>query len=422
MAAGSHQEALRQLEAIPEGVPDRAAPARGGRRRVAAADELCRRSRVPGTADRERGRLLTEALRECADHAEARSELARIPPGPRPGGLAAEVDVAVPSVTLSWTPSGEREVRYVVMRATSGRTPTSVEGGRHQQRMGIVNGARWEDRNPVLGIPLRYAVFTERAGTASATPAVTPEAVFVMGEPEVRAAPRDGGADLEWTLPAAAEDVEIRRERIDGAEPGRSPASNGGRRLADRDLRNGVRYRYTLRARYADRTAPGGVRRSAGRSVEVTPHRVPEPPRAGGGNRGGPAGEHDVLPAPGHAALAAAPDGTMHVVRVDGPVGLQPGDQVPEVDLQPVRARLHSALRPCTTPGSGRAGAAGTCPRWSSRGSPTSGMPGRTPRSPRWAICASSTLGRRCSCAGPGLRMRTAWSWRGGAAATRRGC
>ena len=332
MAARRHQHALHLLGESPVALPDRARLLAEAERQVAAADELCRRSREPGTPDRERARLLSEALRGCADHAEARSELARIPPK-APGRLAAEVDVTALSVTLIWAPSDERDVRYVVMRTTSGRAPTSVEGGRHQQSMETVNGTRWEDRSPALGRPLRYAVFTERAGTVSVTPAVTPQAVFVMGEPDVRATPRDGGVDLEWTLPAAAEDVEIRRERINGAEPARSLASNGGRRLPDRDLRNGVRYRYTVRALYGDRTAPGGVRRSAGRSVDVTPHRVP-----------GPHGPVEVTGAPPQEGMTfyrhqvtlrwpPTPSGTMNIVRIDGPVDLRAGDQVQQTDL-----------------------------------------------------------------------------------------
>lgn len=332
MAAGDHMEALRLLGECPVSLPDHAGLLADAQRRVAAADELCRRSRLPGTPDDERAQLLSEALRACADHVDARNELARIPPKP-PGRLDADVDMAAPSVTLTWTPPSERDVRYVVMRSTSGRAPTSVEGGRHEQRMEILSGTRWEDRNPVVGMPLRYAVFTERAGTLSATPAVAPRTVFVMGEPEVRATPRDGSVDLAWALPAAAGDVEIRRERTDGQEPVCPLASNGGLSLRDPDVRNGVRYRYTLRALYADPTVPGGVRGSVGRYVDVTPHKVPELP--------GPVEVAGAAPAENmtfyrHRVTLRWPpadSGTVHVVRIDGAAGLRAGDRVQQTEL-----------------------------------------------------------------------------------------
>jgi hypothetical protein len=200
--------------------------------------------------------------------------------------------------------------------------------------MDTVTGTRWEDRTPLLGVPLRYGVFAERAGTVSTTAAVATRTVFVMGEPKVSATPRDGGADLEWTLPDGADGVEVRRERADGAEPAAPPVVHDGRRLADRDLRNGVRYRYTLRALYRDRTVVGGVRRSAGSAVDVIPHLVPEPP--------GPVEVAGAAPPENmrfyrHLVTLRWPapaEGTMHVVRVDGPVVPQPGDRIPEADLR----------------------------------------------------------------------------------------
>jgi hypothetical protein len=333
MAAGRHQEALRHLEASSDGGPDRAGLLTQARRHVTEADELCRRSRASGTTVADRVQLLREALRVCADHTGTLDELARIPPRP-PARLDVEVDESVPSITLTWTPAAERDVRYIVVRSTSGRAPTTVERGRHQQPMETVGRTRWEDRAPVIGTPLRYAVFTERAGTVSTAPAAAAP-VFVTAEPTVRAEPRDGGVELEWTLPVNAQSVDVSRDRVDGTEPACPLTTNGSVRLLDRGLRNGVRYRYTLRAVYRDPTVPGGVRRSVGRPVDVTPHRVPEPP--------GPVDVRGARPVEGSIALyrhrttlrwPSPAAGTMRVVRPDRPGDLRPGDQIRAVDLR----------------------------------------------------------------------------------------
>jgi hypothetical protein len=121
---------------------------------------------------------------------------------------------------------------------------------------------------------------------------------FSTKEALLTAHPGDQQVELSWFLPENAAGVEIQRDEPDTeAKPIQLlPAEPNGDRLVDRNVRNGVRYRYTLRVMFADPTPgrAGSVLRSTGTVCEVIPTALPEPAarRPEGGQRRAPDARH----------------------------------------------------------------------------------------------------------------------------------
>jgi hypothetical protein len=253
---------------------------------VRESDRLCSEARVPGVPDERRALLYAEALRLCADNTGARDALVRISPPP-PRRLRAEPDLARKVVRLTWDPAPGLDYSSVIFRA-DGPVPPAVPNG--QYRRAAVHGkGEWEDTAPLVGLPMWYAVYTERdvATTLSRHGVVTAQAVLLTAEPQFTVRPGEGRVELSWTLPDNALGLEISRHVIgpDNAaileEPVSLPLPGlGARSLIDRDVRNGTKYRYVARARFGYQSQGGQFveRQSQGTAREVTPTARPELP------------------------------------------------------------------------------------------------------------------------------------------------
>lgn len=248
---------------------------------VREADELCAAARNQGLPPDRRADLYLRAMELCSDHGEARRELRTIAPTP-PRGLQVVTDEKRQRIRLTWEPAPDRGCSSVVVRTEGPVPPASATGP--DLRWTVRAGGRWEDEIPLIGLPMSYAVFTERdiGGAVSNEAAVTAEPVLLTVPVTLTARPGDEMAELSWTLPEHATGVEIDREEIpSGAGLVRlTPPGAGLHQLTDTSVRNGQRYRYTVYARYPCPVPgrPEETRRSNATAREVTPGPVPEPP------------------------------------------------------------------------------------------------------------------------------------------------
>jgi hypothetical protein len=319
--------ALDALRTAPEGFPQHRERLDRAEKIVREARELCELARRASTKTR-KIELYKEALGLCADLEAARSELGRIPPDP-PRNVRATI-IPDGDVLINWEKSNDSDVSYVVVRRTGGDAPKSPEDHPDQRRLAESASAPWHDRSAseVAGLPLTYAVFATRFGAHSA--AGVAATVMAALDAEVLCTAGDGQVTLTWRLPPRAERVEITRKELGGPGPEVTlPAIEPGR-LVDTDVRNEVRYRYTVRVGYPDRD--GGLRWSAGHSEQATPIPAPTPP-----------GPLEISGSPPQYRLSKhrveihfpPPErGVVEIVRRYGAESLREGDQVPENGLE----------------------------------------------------------------------------------------
>ena len=279
MESRSYRAARRQLRSLPYSSHATREMLARCEDAVRASDQRLREARRPGLPDERRAVLYLEALDHCADNGEALRELSLLPPVP-PRRLRVEEDTERRVVRLTWDPAPDAGCSSVVVRADGPEPPRSPLG---QHRHVVVGRGLWEDDSPLIGRPMSYAVFTERntGGTVSEHAAVTSEPVLLTAEPQVTARPGNREVELVWTLPENAATVEIQREELPG---GRlvllSAPEDGSTRRMDRNVRNEVRYRYTVRAVFTYQVPgrPPVERRSRAAEREVIPMAPPALP------------------------------------------------------------------------------------------------------------------------------------------------
>lgn len=260
------------LTSLPATFAGRDASLRLAEERIHEAQGYVRQALAAGISADHKADLCTQALRICADYAEARDLLAKMPPEP-PSNL-----VVTPSeriVSLRWSASPTRSAGYVVVRK-SGSKPVSAKDG---QQVGKVAGYNFDDTQPTRGVPLYYAVYADREGVTSAAGAVALRAVLLIAEVEQLAQRVDDGAvELTWQPPANATRITVVRKEggvprgpVDGTvlvpvEPGH---------LVDRGLVNSRRYGYAVYCQFRD--ADGAVVMSHGVTLEAAPEIPPRP-------------------------------------------------------------------------------------------------------------------------------------------------
>jgi hypothetical protein len=213
-----------------------------------------------------------EALRACADCADARLALSGCLPEP-PASLKATLANGV--VALTWQASPSRgELRYRVVRKARS-VPRRPDDG---ASIDTVSGTKLTDAEAPVGVPIYYAVYTERGGVASSAAAVDGPIFRVADVSGLRALGLDRCVKLTWKTPASACRVEV------WSKPGKPPAGRGdgtvlplveeGEAL-DSGLANGKKMGYLVVAVF---TGPDGQPRyGPGATIEATPVMPPKP-------------------------------------------------------------------------------------------------------------------------------------------------
>lgn len=151
-------------------------------------------------------RAVQAALEAVADFTPALSLLQRIPPPP-PKSLL--VRAAGASAVLSWSPPeiSSAGIRYVVVRSESGSPRHPVDA----EVITITNEPSFVDRSPNCGVPLSYAVFTNRGSVHSLDAARREDVQILAPVEELEVKSDEHSIRLSWRLPRGARDVEIRR-------------------------------------------------------------------------------------------------------------------------------------------------------------------------------------------------------------------
>ena len=186
-------------------------------------------------------------------------------------------------VRLTWEQESSPDCTWVVVRAEGTQAPVSAAELPGQRVSPGIFSPAWTDPEPVVGAPVRYAVYTQRRTVMSARATIAPDVVFLTRPAELTAKATDRAIELTWTNPPNSDGAELQREEIGPiVAPIYLPVERGQSYLLDKNVKNGARYRYTMRVRFADPTAgrPGAVRYGPASTAEATPSRPPEPPQA----------------------------------------------------------------------------------------------------------------------------------------------
>ena len=269
--------AAAELLAAPDNLPGRAVLLDQADTAVRKARKLCHEARRAGTPRAQQIELYIEALRLCDDMEEARAELARIPPEPPANVRATASDPAI-GVLVSWQPSNDPDVSYLVVRRTGRKPPEMPEDLQGQRQLGATRDTSFRDRSAadIAGEPLTYAVFTERSGTFSSASAADP--IIVMAESDIQARPEDGHVVLTWRSPLAGGPGRGYQARV--GRIGRTcTAPSPGDRPVDRQGCPGSACGTATRFGPPTRIRRDGLCWSAGASMVVIPAEKPTPER-----------------------------------------------------------------------------------------------------------------------------------------------
>jgi hypothetical protein len=168
MNARNYFGARRELDALTYTWPGKGVLLAECRAKIAEADRLCEEASGAVSANDRKADLYLRALRICADHDDARQQLAQLPPS-APTGLVIDVDEHRRVVRLSWDSATDPECDSVVIRADVPMSPDSAAAGPDRERLTITGESTWEDTKPVIGRPAYYAVYSvrQRFGTVS---------------------------------------------------------------------------------------------------------------------------------------------------------------------------------------------------------------------------------------------------------------
>lgn len=211
------------------------------------------------------------ALSFCVDYPQALQSLAAIPPKP-PTAL-----IVTPSrqgFSLRWLGDPAAD-SYRVVRKNGVAPAHQTDGSWHATTREMVI----DDSEVPEGLVVHYAVFSDRKGVVSSSPARSGAQLRVGPVRQLKAQSGDRQVVLTWRLPTGASGVEIWRQA--GAAPDRAGVGTrlaaNGEQLSDLGLPNDVAQGYLVVAVFPDPQRPSGTLRGTAIAASATPTSVPEP-------------------------------------------------------------------------------------------------------------------------------------------------
>lgn len=217
--------------------------------------------------------IYQEVLRNCKDCQPALEALAKTPPAP-PSNLQASVGNGL--VSLNWQTSSAKNIKYTIIRKYNSRPVSSKDG----QSLATVAGTHYDDAKPTTGVPIYYAVYTNREGTLSASAAILNTPVLARSEVENPLKQiSDRQINLQWTPPSNAVAVKVVRNKTRPRNPddGEVVKVLNKSQVVDRNLQNGTTYHYAIYAIFHDHR--GKPIASDGIYIEAIPEEPPVAPK-----------------------------------------------------------------------------------------------------------------------------------------------
>lgn len=211
-----------------------------------------------------------DALRKCVDCESAKQGLAKIPPAP-PSDLVTKATEK--GVELTWKPSPTLNVRYTLFRKE--RRPPDPD---KDKPLGVIDAFPYIDSTVPQGIPVYYAVYTDREGVLSLSGAALAQPLFLTADVQnLQAVPRDKSVTLMWNPPAHVSNVVITRSTANrpGSTQKVHTAGAADGEWTDIRVENDCTYQYTLTAVFKDHDLKD--RPSRGVQVSVTPEPALQP-------------------------------------------------------------------------------------------------------------------------------------------------
>jgi hypothetical protein len=269
-------------------------------------------------------RLYQAALRVCADCQEARYFIEKTPPE-APTNLKAKRSSS--TINLTWEASPSSGVSYIVMRQEKSR-PISVKSG---QEIGKVGSTIFDDVSPPIGVPLYYGVFCDREDVFSKQGAITEQPVLVIKNVSSLTANIDNQKiTLKWNAPSNVRNTIVARSEDNHPKSPREgvPIQVVGTGYAvDKDVRNGIRYYYSVFAQFEDEK--GRLVSASGEYIDVVPQKPPQPIRSLTFKAG------DTLQASNLLLSWENPKkGIVYLLRSTKPLALNCGDVIPQDELR----------------------------------------------------------------------------------------
>lgn len=208
-------------------------------------------------------------LWKCTDCQAALDGLKKIPPEP-PSRLSAQSGNRV--VRLSWVASSTRNIRYTIIRK-QGSPPISSKDG---QQLETFTGTVYEDTNPTIGVPLFYAVYTNRESILSAIAAQLSQPILLTEEvADVMTQVSDHQINLSWNVPAHAIDVAVfsSTTKQPDSKTGQQVEVINKSKISSTGLENGRSYYYTIYTLFKDHN--GNTVYSRGTACRAVPEEPP---------------------------------------------------------------------------------------------------------------------------------------------------
>lgn len=211
-------------------------------------------------------------LRECRDYEDARNALSKSPPSP-PSKLTATTKDR--TVSLTWKASASKHISYIIVRKPYS-SPLSASDG---TILSSTSNVFFDDTDPVIGLPLHYAIYADREGVLSATGATLTHPILVVAPvSNISAQVSSGQVYLRWEAPASVTDVRIFRSTT-RPHPGQlvgdivKPIDHS--QMIDKDVLNGRVYFYSIVNVFLD--SDGREVMSGSVTAEVCPQEAPDP-------------------------------------------------------------------------------------------------------------------------------------------------
>lgn len=214
-----------------------------------------------------------EILNICQDYASVKDILAKTPPI-TPTNLRANISNGL--VSLNWQSSSAKNVKYTIIRKYNSRPISSNDG----ECLATINGLYYDDTKPAVGLPIYYAVYTNRAEVLSTSAALLDVPVLVVGEiTNLVKQVSNQQINLQWNPPENAVEIRvIRNQKLPThANDGEVVEVLNKSYLIDRNLQNGITYHYGIYAIFNDHQGKSVV--SQGVFITAIPEEPPSVPK-----------------------------------------------------------------------------------------------------------------------------------------------